>query len=639
MFQALLQILGKLGGKIFAKVGSKLAAKGAEKLAQKGAEQLLKKGAEKVGTKVLGKVLSKASDFLGSKGGVAQGGGDGLSAQMAKGVDNNGVWDAVKQVSGGKRKTLKTIWNIVGGNFGKNANEIKGTAINNPVDSLRNSAEIDKLNNMNLQPMQSRFSNLGNSAITARMKNAPKESNSLYDILDKIKSSKAGQAGQKLLGGDSYGSKLFLNTLSNMGQQGAFSGSDVGQPDKNFFGMLGNSVAMGLGDASKEQRHQNFQRDQTVMNMVQDFNVSEDIFKEWGDTNLKKINNFKGSAVDMMFNNRKRGLSGLSSEDMMKLSNQYVGVKKDLVNFQDGINSAQDAQQKIMSTANAGRYDQEKFNSAIDYLRTEGRAPAQGFLYAASWNPEVHFQQEKVGDYRDKSQQDPYIQTTGLSEKDKALKAIELGLSSPNYSRFAKENGYDLTKAESAAAWGKKYGPLLAKDYTEYDKLNAYLDRKDNQAEISANRASKEQEKRGWDIQGGKVILTRDKTENILKNSLQDPSGAFLGKPDSNEALPVKFETVNPDGSATVSTTIKDADNVPSMQRLRVPPDKAKDLVESFYPGAYGEATKLYKAPKEPTGVYSPDVEDKITLYMEANPDIVHNRDEAVARLKALKKL
>ena len=597
MFQALFQIIKQLGAKLF--------QKGAQKLAEKGVEQVAKRGTERVLTHVLGKALSGASNLLGGKGLGQVGQAGNAAAQMVKGIDNNAAGDAIKQVAGGKKNVLKGIWNVVSGNYGKNMSEVKGTAINNPVDSLRNSAEIDKLNNMNLQPMQSRFSNLGNPASKARMKNAPKESNSLYDILDKIKSSKAGQAGQKLLGGDSYGSKLFLNTLSNMGQQGGFSGSDVGQPDKNFFGMLGNSVAMGLGDTSKEQRQQNFNREQTVLNMAQDFDPSQEMMQQWQPKLLGQINGFKADLVNKMYANRKKGLSGLTSEDMMDTQMQYVNLKKQEMKFQDAVKWAQKSTQEVMNPSNAGKYDIEDWKMRMAYVQDHGEPPADGLMYTpAAKDPAAEFPSINItpsNQWGKASPENGFTKNGVLTDEQRQMEAVAQLNSNPGIRKWAERNGYNVNDQKDQIRFGVEYGKYIEPPVPDEAAKMRYEDLQQR----TVDRAEKEKDKLGYSVQNGRVVFTRDRTENVLKKDLENAVGEPLSTSADN-AIPIRFENIQSDGTMSVTATVKDADGRPILKQIKIPVNKAKDLVEPFYPGAYDEATKMYKAPKEPTGVKAP---------------------------------
>ena len=515
--------------------------------------QWLLKAAKAVGTKAANKVASSASGSLIQQAGKSI---MGAGAKAGEEVATDTMSKVVDTVGSGKgrRRVVDVIGSILG------------------------------------DPMK----NLSNQTGQANVTQLPTGQSS---------GSKIGQFAKDALGGESFGSKMFLNTVANLGRQGAFSGSDVGQPDKNFGGMLANSLASSLGTSAMQQREQNYTYRQNLLNMASDINVAEDIYKEWSPKTLERINGFKSNMVNMMYSNRKKGLSGLTSDDMMKAQMDYVQVKKDVDRFNTGLKTLNEATQTVGKDAN-NTWDVGFYNEGIRYFKEQGKPPAEGFLKAAPKAPQAFFPQVRITPISQWSKAAPengFMRSGSLTDEQKQLEAIAQLNSNAGVRRWAEENGYDPNNTKDQIRFGLDHYKYIEQPQKDEYAEALYQDKMERKQERAEDRAASSAKDMPYNVTGNSVVFKKNTTENIPVSELRTiTGGSYEG--DEDELLPVVFENIDAKGNLTVAAKEGRGSDAKT-RRYVVPPAKAKGLVESYYPGVWSNVEKMYKAPKEPVGV------------------------------------
>jgi hypothetical protein len=597
MWGFLAKILGEAGKKAATEVVKKTATEATKKVAQ----QAAKKTAMGVAQKIAG------------------------AAETASSLNkNNG-------------SLLSKVLNVVTGDLGKNskgAGSMIGRAGEQPKGTWFNKVKGVITGDLQEAAKKNAINKLPEQGLNSALTNA--NTSSLRDAINKVKGGKTGQSVQKLIGGDTLGSKLFLNTLSNLGQSGAFSGSDVGQPDKNFGGMLANSFASALGQSVGERRHESYVQEQNMLNMAQDFDPAMDALQRWQPKILEKIDAFKGNVVNRALDKRKKG-GWLNSEDMIQVQSDYIGLKKELSGFNAGVKVLQQEYATITDPKQVSQWDKPAFDRDLKYFLESGRMPAKGsFLEPAEISPEEYFSKKTMvgsGDWQPKSKDEWWIESSGISQDVKNKEAMADWLTNPRLRKWATNNGIDLNDNKNVIDLSIQYGPLIDKDRTNYEKYYRAQEAEQRQAETRANKANTEQDKLGYAVSGDRVIFTRDKTENVLQSTLSNATGQPLSG-SGDDAIPVKFESIGPNGELIVTATVKDEPES-TMKQFSIAPNKAKGLADAFYPGAYSKATAGYVPPKAQVP-YNNDLEDKIAKFMDANPKY-SDRDAAIKKLKELK--
>lgn len=471
--------------------------------------------------------------------------------------------------------------------------------------------------------------------------------------------SKLGKVAQNLLGGESLGSKMFLNTLSNMGRQGAFSGSDVGEPDKNFMGMLGNSLASATGQSVLQQRKENFENRQLLLNMAQDMDYSKELMQSYQPQMLKTIEGLKGELVGAMANNRKMGKNYLSSEEIQNFQWKYIDAKKQIDKFNSGIKQLQQAQETVKGRANLGGvYSIEKFNDAVGFFKKHGEPPAEGFLYPNPQSPEEYASTMKVTDMTrwTRGGEGNFVKTSPLTNQQRTELLFADFAANPRVRAWYEEQGVNIDDPETRYREAAKYAPQVEKPIPDYDAQMRWEEQQQDERQRAADKAQtvedkklKDLENRGWKEvpdylgQGRSIVFDKAKTENIDVRYLGQLVGGEIKS--KSGFVPVTLERVGEDGNLYLSykTSYQEEDEYGKMKTIEdskivpIPMSKASGLVDTFYPGA-SEAAKSIKPKVNPSKtplVYNNDMEDKIEMFMERNG--IKDRDEAVSILREKK--
>jgi len=416
-----------------------------------------------------------------------------------------------------------------------------------------------------------------------------------------------------LLQGETLGSKVFLNTLSNLGRSGAFSGSDVGQPDKNIGGMLANSFASALGQSVGEKRQESYNAEQNMLNMAQDFDPAMNALQQWQPKLLKEIEGFKNSMVSTAIERRKTG-KWLNSEDMIKVQSDYIGLKNRLTKFNEGVKVFQRDYQKITDPKQGGQYDVDAFKRAEKYFMETGQPPATGtFLEPSEIDPVEYFSAQSIspaGAWQPKSKEEWWVKTSGLTQEQKNRAAMADWLSNPRLRKWAQNRGIDLNDQKSLIDLSIQYSPYIEKDRTDWEDYYKNQEMKQRQAETKSAKSTGyrivEQYPYEDNSQGKAVVFDKNRTETLSKSNLETLTGQKLSNVAADDAIPVTFEYIDGAGNLIVTATVKDGpDRAP--KRFKVPADKAKGLVESMYPGAWDQASQFATSPQRPSGVLRTD--------------------------------
>lgn len=556
------------------------------------------------------KTLLEALKVVGTKAAtkVASTGTGSIAQQLVNKVGNVGSKGAGEAVS----KVVSTVDN---GNGERRAGDVIGAVLGNPLKNLSNKIEKPSLKPYLSKTDNSETGSKDSSLITNAVKQSGGEvAGKVLGAVGELFGSKGGKVAKiasKVLGGESFGSKMFLNTLSNMAQQGAFSGSGVGQPDKNFGGMLANSAVGALTQSAGQRRQESYKQEQDLMNMAQDFDPALLASQKAQPVLLTQINDFQTKIVDTAANRRKNG-GWLKSADMVDFQNEYINIKNNINKFNTGAKVLQSEWQQMNKEPGNWEWDKE----GAKYFNDSLQMPAMGtFLIPAKKDPRVYFPTLKVSGYVQESADKPYNMVSRMNNEQKQLYAVSELLSNPGVARYAESAGYNKDDPKDQARFGVDFGQYIEPSSTDFQKQQAYEDRQQAKSDRLSDKQEKETGALGYAVSGDRVVFTKDKTENILKSTLSDASGTSISG-SGDEAIPVKFESIGSDGSLIVTATIKDmaAPDQSVMKQFHIAPNKSKTLTEAFYPGAYDAATKLYVPPKEPVGFLKGDQKSSVSL-------------------------
>lgn len=564
--------------------------------------QGLLKALKTVGTKAANKVASSASgSFIQQAGKSIMGAGakageEAATDTLSKVVDTVG--------SGKNRRKLVDVIGAIAGDPMKNlSNKVGSPNVTNQLLSTE-SGSGNGLNFENVTDKTPLLSNYQRPSYLMDEQAIPKMASQVKQSGGGDRSVNFGNIAKNLLGGESFGSKMFLNTVSNLGRQGAFSGSDVGQPDKGFGGMLANSLASSLGTSAMQQREQNYTYRQNLLNMASDVNISEDIYKAWSEPTLKEINGFKSQLVDMMYNNRKRGISGLTSEDMLKASEGYINVKKKIDNFNTGLKSLNEATQ-IISKDPKQTWDIDLYNKGVEYFRQTGRPPADGFLIAAPKDPRVVFPEVRITPLSQWSKATPengFMRMGQLTDEQKQLEAVAQLQSNMGVRKYAESIGLNPDDRKDQIKFAMDYYKYIEQPQKDDYAEALYQDKMERKQERMEDRAASNVKELPYNVTGNSVVFKKNTTENVPVSVLRTiTGGSYEG--DEDELLPVVFENIDAKGKLTVAAKEGRGSDAKT-RRYVVTPAKAKGLVESYYPGVWSYVEKMYKAPKEPVGIF-----------------------------------
>jgi hypothetical protein len=561
------------------------------------------KGAMQVASKIAGGVKTAASMNPQNKSGLSKF-LNVLTGDLGKNLDSTG------SMVGRAGETPKGTW----------FNKVKGLIVGDLDEVAKKSKIPPKLKEI-----------VSNAYSAQPIKETPQPS----------KGFNLGKAAQNLLGGESLGSKMFLNTIGNMGRQGAFSGSDVGQPDKDFWGMLGNSVASSVGQSVGQQRQENFENRQLLLNMAQDMDYSKELMQSYQPQMLKMIEGLKGELVGAMANNRKTGKNYLSSEEIQNFQWKYIDAKKKIDKFNSGIKQLQQAQETVKGKANLGGvYSIQKFNDAIGYFRKYGEPPAEGFLYPNPQSPEEYASTLKVTDVTrwTRGGDGNFVRTSPLTNQQRIELLFADFAAHPRVRAHYEEQGINIDDPEIRYREAAKYAPLVEKPIPDYDAQMRWEEQRADKRQRAADKAEsaadknkpKYKEVADYLGQGKAIVFDNAKTENLDKAYLEGIIGSKI-QSDGN-VIPITLERI--DESGNLHVTYKDRMGT---QSTTLPMSKASGLVDTFYPGA-SEASKSIRPKTEPSKsamVYNRDMEDKIELFMDKNG--IKDRAEAIRILRERK--
>jgi hypothetical protein len=555
---------------------TKLLGIAGKQVGKKAAEKGLEKGAMNVASKIAGGVKTAASMNPQNKSGLSKF-LNVLTGDLGKNLESTG------SMVGRAGETPKGTW----------FNKVKGLIVGDLDEVAKKSKIPPKLKEI-----------VSNAYSAQPIKEIPQPS----------KGFNLGKAAQNLLGGESLGSKMFLNTIGNMGRQGAFSGSDVGQPDKNFMGMLGNSVASSVGQSVGQQRQENFENRQLLLNMAQDMDYSKELMQSYQPQMLKMIEGLKGELVGAMANNRKTGKNYLSSEEIQNFQWKYIDAKKKIDKFNSGIKQLQQAQETVKGKANLGGvYSIQKFNDAIGYFRKYGEPPAEGFLYPNPQSPEEYASTLKVTDVTrwTRGGDGNFVRTSPLTNQQRIELLFADFAAHPRVRAHYEEQGINIDDPEIRYREAAKYAPLVEKPIPDYDAQMRWEEQQADERQRAADKAEsaadknkpKYKEVADYLGQGKAIVFDNAKTENLDKAYLEGIIGSKI-QSDGN-VIPITLERI--DESGNLHLTYKDRKGA---QSTTLPMSKASGLVDTFYPGASEASKKIRKQISVPSSPLRPKEEE-----------------------------
>ena len=546
----------------------------------------------------------------------------------------------------------------------KAATEVAGKAAATAVGS--NAIKLGKLSNIINSVSQPNTDKL-NPLTRLQPRMASVEAPAVKSVLGNIVSQPKKGGLSQLLTSDSYGGNILRKTLMNMAQSGAFISSDVGQPDKNFGGQLVNSFVGAVGQASQEEQQKQFNFQEDLKKMMNEFNPADVVGKEYKGSALQDIDAFKNYIIDIGANKRGMQKGKYSSSEMMDIQNRFSQLQRKFAQYATDNKAYRDQYSEYQKSPD--KYDANDFRLRSEYYVKTGRIPEGGVLTPAEVDPEIFFRNLEVTnkDRWETTQQEPWVKRSPLTEDKKKALAGTYFYTNPGLQKYVLRNklpqwlnqygndkalmntfvdpngNFDQMKfAEFMTA--HEYGNMIEPDKPDYNQREIFLNRQKDQAEQDRNRAEDKRKQLGYQAvssypygdnsSGPALVFDKNRTENISLSNLESITGTKL-QGAADEAVPVNFEYIDNKGRMNVTASVKDNAGNPVKRMFVVPADKAKGLVEGFYPGAWENASKsgVFKqeVPKSPV-IYNQDMEDKIGLFMEKNG--IKNRDEAISILR-----
>jgi hypothetical protein len=438
----------------------------------------------------------------------------------------------------------------------------------------------------------------------------------LKSKIGKFTETKIGRSAQNLLGGESLGSKMFLNTIGNMGRQGAFTPSDVGQPDKDFWGMLGNSVASSLGQSVRQQRQDNFENRQTILKMAEDLDYSKEMLQRYQPKMAEWIDGIKSDLTNVLSSNMKRGIKGFKSEDLMSMQWKFIDAKKRIEDVNRNISEIKKAED-IIKQDKDGYWNREKFYKALDWSQNhDGATPPEGYLHANPMSPELFASTAQISKSWQWSQGDDFYARSPLSYRDR----VDYLFASLNADKrtiaWYEDRGIDINDPAVRYREATKYANLVERPVYDAEAKMRWEEQQQDKRQRAADKAQTAEEKRIKDLEsrgwrevpdylgrGRSIVFNNAKTENLDKAYLEGIIGSKI-QSDGN-VIPITLERI--DESGNLHVTYKDRKGT---QSATLPMSKASGLVDTFYPGASEASKKIRKQVSVPSSPLRPKEEE-----------------------------
>lgn len=612
---------------------AKLLGKIGTKVAEKGAEQVAKKTAISVAQKIAG------------------------AAKTASGINpqNKTAFSKILNVlTGDLGKNLKSTGSTVGraGELPKGAwlNKIKGLIVGD-LDQVAKKARVPA----ELETMASSLSDIETP------KPALGKIGKLNDVISAIKPTyERGQSapgpvargafqqtigksgkGQKLadtvnnvLFGEGFGSNVLRRTMLNAAQQGIFSGSDVGQPEKDKWGILGNSVLGAVAESSFDVMQQQYDNKQTLAKMMNDFNPADEAFKNFQPAVLKEIDGFRDFIVDK---GMKPGLrkGKYNSQDMLEIADRYNRLQGKVGRYMQA--DKQYRQDYSEFQKNYSKYDPVDFKLGSDYFLKTGDYPQGGLLTPAEVDPSTFFSNLSITNkdsWKPTKENMPYEMTSPLTSEQKRALAGTYFYTNPGLQKHILRNELPKWKQQYAGdqelakmftnpqtgqfddmkfaefMTAQQYGDQIEQNKVDWEKKARYMEKQKEDAEKSAQEAA---DKTAYSIvsdypyennqSGSAVVFKKATAGNVPSSVLRDANGNTIET--GADVVPANYEYVDNTGRLVVTASVQEGSSQ-VRKRAYIPPNNAKGLLEQKFPGITSDpkVASVY-APKneQPVGV------------------------------------
>ena len=398
---------------------------------------------------------------------------------------------------------------------------------------------------------------------------------------------------------------------------------------------------------------QQFDYKQQLQQMMSEFNPADEVFKNVQPVMLDKINAFRDYIANIGMSKKGLQKGKFNSQDMLDIGGKYTQLQKEIGGY------AQADQQYRKDYAefqkNSAKYDPVDFRLGSEYFLKHGRYPDQGLLSPAEVDPNTFFSNLSISNkdsWKPTNENTPYEMASPMTSEQKKALAGTYFYTNPGLQKYIMRNEVpkwkqqysgdtelmkmftrpdgrfdDMKFAEFMTA--NNYGDQIEQNKVDWDKKAKYMEQRRDDAKKTSEDLKAEEEKRGYYLtqnypydnsqSGPAIVFKKAYAENVPPKVLQDATGATIATDD--EVVPVTFEYVDKNGNLVVTAAVNEA-GTQRKRRLNIPSGRSKGLLESYFPGITSDAkTEPMFNPKnkQPIGVYSQEIEDKVSLFMEKN--------------------
>ena len=441
-----------------------------------------------------------------------------------------------------------------------------------------------------------------------------------------------------ILFGEGFGSNVVRRTMLNAAQQGIFSGSDVGQPEKDKWGILGNSLLGGVAGASFDTMQQQFDNKQMLTKMLNEFNPADESFKNFQPAMLGEINKFRDYVVGVGANKKGLQKGKYNSQEMLDITDKYSRLQ----NHIDGYIKADQQYRKDYTefNKNYSKYDPIDFKLGSEYFLKTGSYPQEGILTPAEVNPTTFFQNLSVTNkdsWKPTREDMPYEIQSALTPEQKRALAGTYFYTNPGIQKYILRNDLpqwkqqyandpELTKMFTDPKTGQlddmkfaefmtayNYGDQIEQNKVDWDKKVRYMQERKDTAKKSAKELEEQKTKLGYSVvqdypydnnqSGPAIVFNKTVSENVPTSMLRNATGEQLES--DGDVAPTTFEYVDNKGNLVVTANVREGGSQ-VRKRLFINPNQSKGLLEQYFPGVASDpkaAAVFTPKNKAPVGI------------------------------------
>jgi hypothetical protein len=416
------------------------------------------------------------------------------------------------------------------------------------------------------------------------------------------KLSKIANVANSVLFGEGFGSDVARRTLANAAQQGLFRGSDVGQPDKDFGGVLANSLLSGVAGAAVNTVQQQFDYKQQLQQMMNEFDPAEESFKTMQPAMLEQINSFRDYIVNVGMGKQGLQKGKYTSQEMLDITDRYNKLQRNISQYMGDLETYQKEYKEFYN--NSTKYDPVDFKMRSDYFLRNGRMPVEGTtLTQAEVNPDTFFSNLSITNkdaWRPTSETNPYEMQSPLTGDQKKVLAGTYFNTNQGLQKYIVRNKLPEWKQQYAGdaelmnmftnpetgqfddmsfaefMTGLEYGDKIEQNKVDWAKKAQYMEETSKKNESLPYRVVEDFPYSNTES-GRALVFDKSKTANVPVSMLGDIQT-------DADVLPVNFEYVDKYGNL-IGTTSVDEGNGTIRKQIKIPSGRAQGLLEAYFPG------------------------------------------------------